>query len=129
MTARASAFRSVCRQTIINAGHATDRTQQRGDMTFSVPGTPPATGPSLLAAGEPAVTGMRAASNSVSADVTASDMQARFPGWRVWRTRDSGTWYASRVGPGWNTEPRTLAADDAAGLLQELAGATPPAGG
>jgi hypothetical protein len=69
---------------------------------------------------------MNAVTNSVSVDVTAGELQAQFPGWRVWRTRDTGTWYASRVGADWNKEPRTLAADTGAGLLQELTDATAP---
>lgn len=50
-------------------------------------------------------------------------IEQEFPGWRVWRTSDAGTWWASRRGPQWNCEPRTVAADTAGGLRDELAGA------
>jgi hypothetical protein len=53
-------------------------------------------------------------------DRARSAIEAEFPGWRVWRTTDAGTWWASRRGPQWNTEPRTLAADSPAGLRAEL---------
>jgi hypothetical protein len=51
---------------------------------------------------------------------TETDIEAEFPGWRVWRTTDAGTWWASRRGPHWNREPRTLAADSAEELCVEL---------
>lgn len=59
---------------------------------------------------------------------TERDIEAEFPGWRVWRTTDAGTWWASRRGPRWNREPRTLAADSANGLLAELREASSPPG-
>ncbi|HEV2378019.1 MAG TPA: hypothetical protein VGS19_38385 [Streptosporangiaceae bacterium] len=54
------------------------------------------------------------------ATVLMNQLAAEFPGWRVWRTTDAGTWWASRRGPGWNTEPRTVAADTPDGLRGEL---------
>lgn len=45
-------------------------------------------------------------------------LEADFPGWRVWRT--TGSWWATRRGPQWMREPRTLAADTADGLRKEL---------
>lgn len=45
-------------------------------------------------------------------------LQAQYPGWRVWRT--SRTWWATRSGPLWRSEPRTLAADTADALSVEL---------
>ncbi len=61
-----------------------------------------------------------------------ADLAAEFPGWRIWRTTDAGTWWASRRGPGWNLEPRTLAADTAHSLRDQLRAAqatqAPPAG-
>ncbi|HEV2370743.1 MAG TPA: hypothetical protein VGS19_01125 [Streptosporangiaceae bacterium] len=51
---------------------------------------------------------------------TEADLEAEFAGWHVWRTTDAGTWWAVRRGPGWNREPRTLAADSAEGLRAEL---------
>ncbi len=51
---------------------------------------------------------------------TKTDIEAEFPGWRVWRTTDAGTWWASRCGPRWNCEPRTLAGDSAEGLRAQL---------
>jgi hypothetical protein len=47
-------------------------------------------------------------------------LEAEFSGWHVWRTTDAGTWWASRRGPGWNREPRTLAANTAPGLRTAL---------
>jgi hypothetical protein len=51
---------------------------------------------------------------------TAAALETEFPGWRVWRTADAGTWWASRRGPQWMCEPRTVAADSAEGLRAEL---------
>jgi len=61
---------------------------------------------------------------------TEREIEAEFPGWRVWRTTDAGTWWASRRGPLWNREPRTLAADTANDLRAELreASSSPGAG-
>jgi hypothetical protein len=56
---------------------------------------------------------------------TTSELAAEFPCWHVWRTTDAGTWWASRRGPGWNREPRTLAANTAEelrALLEETDG-------
>ena len=55
-------------------------------------------------------------------------LQAQFPGWRVWRTTDAGTWYATRRGPHWAQEPRTVAADTAEGLCAELRAASDAVG-
>ncbi|HEV2377665.1 MAG TPA: hypothetical protein VGS19_36575 [Streptosporangiaceae bacterium] len=60
--------------------------------------------------------------------ITPADLAAEFPGWHVWRTRDAGTWWATRCGPQWNTEPRTLAADTAEALRAQLRGTAGPAG-
>jgi len=49
---------------------------------------------------------------------TITGLEAEFPGWRVWRTTD--TWWATRRGPEWMAEPRTVAADTAEGLRGEL---------
>jgi hypothetical protein len=49
-----------------------------------------------------------------------ADLEAEFPSWHVWRTTDAGTWWASRRGPGWHREPRTLAADTAGQLRTAL---------
>lgn len=49
-----------------------------------------------------------------------ASLEADFPGWRVWQTTDLGSWWASRRGPDWNREPRTLAADSPEGLRAEL---------
>lgn len=49
-----------------------------------------------------------------------ASIEADFPGWRVWRTTDAGTWWASRRGPGWNREPRTVAGDTPDELRAEL---------
>lgn len=51
---------------------------------------------------------------------TIVSLEQDFPGWRVWRTTDVGTWWASRRGPRWNQEPRTLAADTPDQLRAEL---------
>lgn len=56
-------------------------------------------------------------------------IEIEFPGWRVWRTTDAGTWWASRRGPLWNREPRTLAADTADDLRAELREASSSPGG
>lgn len=48
-------------------------------------------------------------------------LEAEFPGWRVWCS--TGSWWATRRGPQWMREPRTVAADTADGLRQELRGA------
>ena len=65
----------------------------------------------------------------VHEEATTAALEVEFPGWRVWRTTDAGTWWASRRGPQWMHEPRTLAADSAKGLRAELQEAltTPPA--
>jgi len=47
-------------------------------------------------------------------------IETEYPGWRVWRTPDTGSWWASRRGPQWMCEPRTVAADNAEGLRAEL---------
>jgi hypothetical protein len=57
----------------------------------------------------------------VNDKTTAATIEAQFPGWRVWRTTDAGTWWASRHGPDWDHEPRTVAAGTADGLRGELA--------
>jgi len=62
-------------------------------------------------------------------DVTTAALETEFPGWRVWRTTDARTWWASRRGPDWMREPRTLAADDAKGLRAELRDALTAAAG
>lgn len=51
-------------------------------------------------------------------DLAVEQVQAGSHGWRVWRTTDEGTWWASRIGTGWKVEPRTLAADSGAELLE-----------
>lgn len=51
--------------------------------------------------------------------ITAA-LETEFPGWRVWQTTDAGTWWASRRGPQWNTEPRTVAGDTPEDLRAEL---------
>jgi hypothetical protein len=51
---------------------------------------------------------------------TQSELAAQFPRWHVWRTTDAGTWWATRRGPGWNREPRTLAANTAEELRTSL---------
>lgn len=43
-------------------------------------------------------------------------LEADFPGWRVWRTTDAGSWWATRCGRDRMREPRTLAADTPDGL-------------
>ncbi|HEV2373539.1 MAG TPA: hypothetical protein VGS19_15370 [Streptosporangiaceae bacterium] len=59
----------------------------------------------------------------MDAQVTAA-LEAEFPGWHVWRTADAGTWWASRRGPEWKREPRTLAAETLDGLRAELVAAS-----
>ncbi|HEV2375788.1 MAG TPA: hypothetical protein VGS19_26930 [Streptosporangiaceae bacterium] len=73
---------------------------------ISQPGTP--TQPTLAGSTKP------------PAPATETGLEAEFPGWHIWRTSDAGTWWASRHGPHWNTEPRTLAADTAEGLRAQL---------
>lgn len=51
-------------------------------------------------------------------DLTLDEVRAEAHGWRVWRTTDAGTWWATRRGPDWKAEPRTLAADSGAELLE-----------
>jgi hypothetical protein len=51
-------------------------------------------------------------------EVTITALEIEFPGWRVWRSADS--WWATRRGPEWMSEPRTVAADTAESLRGEL---------
>jgi hypothetical protein len=51
--------------------------------------------------------------------ITAA-IEQEFPGWRVWRTADAGTWWASRRGLRWMCEPRTVAGDTPDDLRAEL---------
>ncbi|HEV2372120.1 MAG TPA: hypothetical protein VGS19_08125 [Streptosporangiaceae bacterium] len=60
--------------------------------------------------------------SGVTAETLITSLEAEFPQWHVWRTSDAGTWWATRRGPQWNTEPRTLAADTPDGLRDELRG-------
>lgn len=54
------------------------------------------------------------------AQASMASLAAEFPGWRIWRTTDAGTWWASRCGRGWRREPRTVAADTADDLRHAL---------
>jgi len=47
-----------------------------------------------------------------------TSLETEFPGWRVWCSPAS--WWATRRGPQWMREPRTVAADTADGLRREL---------
>ena len=78
----------------------------------------------------PAQTSTQPATDGSTQPVEAAEasIEAEFPGWHVWRTTDAGTWWASRRGAGWNTEPRTLAADTADELRTRLHGAPGTAG-
>lgn len=57
-------------------------------------------------------------------DALTQQVEADFPGWRVWRSRDRrgqpASWWASRRG---TAEPRTAAGDTEAELRASLAGA------
>jgi hypothetical protein len=71
----------------------------------------------------------RAGSNETGAvgdsQAVITSLEAEFPGWRVWRTADAGTWWATRRGPRWMREPRTVAADideDLRAKLREAGG-------
>jgi hypothetical protein len=59
---------------------------------------------------------------------TITTLETDFPEWRIWRTTDAGTWWASRRGPRWNHEPRTLAADTPEQLRTHLQETHDPAG-
>lgn len=58
--------------------------------------------------------------NAVDPRELIATIEAMFPGWRVWRTSDAGTWWASRRGSQWRREPRTLAGDTPEQLRAEL---------
>jgi hypothetical protein len=64
---------------------------------------------------------------TASASPSEKDVEAEFPGWRVWRTTDAGTWWAVRQGREWAI-PRTLAADTADALRAQLRQAQHPHG-
>jgi hypothetical protein len=69
-------------------------------------------------------------SGAVTSDAT-EQVEADFPGWRVWRSRDHrgqpASWYASRRHAARWAEPQSVAGDTERELRAELAAAAEPA--